>query len=63
MVLSLPKTQSWEIIKIQLLDIEATKLTSELVSTKLQSEANRCAQDKAGGNTALLVQKNWRGHG
>jgi hypothetical protein len=40
MVLSLPKTQSWEIIKIQLFDIEATKLTSELVSTKLQSEAN-----------------------
>jgi hypothetical protein len=35
MVLLLPKTQSWEIIKIQLFDIEATKLTSKLVSTKL----------------------------
>jgi hypothetical protein len=63
MVLSLPKTQSWEMIKIQLFDIEATKLTSELVSMKLQSEANRYARDKAGGNTALLVQKNWRGCG
>jgi hypothetical protein len=40
MVLLLPKMQSWQIIKIQLFDIEATKLTSELVSTKLQFKAN-----------------------
>jgi hypothetical protein len=28
---------------------------------KLQSKANRRARDKAGGNTTLLVQKNWKG--
>jgi hypothetical protein len=43
MVLSLPKTQSWDVIKIQLFDVESAKLTSEVVSTKLQSEANRRA--------------------
>jgi hypothetical protein len=40
MVLSLPKTQSWDVIKIQLFDVESAKLTSKVVSTKLQSEAN-----------------------
>src|ERR1700675_1278411 len=55
MVLSLPKTQTWDIIKIQLFDIESSKLTSELVSTKLQAKANRRARDKASGNTALLA--------
>jgi hypothetical protein len=43
MVLSLPKTQSWDVIKIQLFDVESAKLTSEAVSTKLQSKANRRA--------------------
>jgi hypothetical protein len=40
MVLLLLKMQSWKIIKIQLFDIEATKITSKLISTKLQSKAN-----------------------
>jgi hypothetical protein len=38
MVLSLLKTQSWDIIKIQLFNVESSKLTSEVVSTKLQSD-------------------------
>jgi hypothetical protein len=40
MVLSLPKTQSWDVIKIQLFNVESAKLTSEAVSTELQSKAN-----------------------
>ena len=56
MILSLPKTPSWEIIKIQLFDIESSKLTPEIVSTKLQAEANRRIREKAGGNSALLAQ-------
>jgi hypothetical protein len=40
MVLSLPKKQTWFVIKIQLFDIEATKLTSKLVSIKFQAESN-----------------------
>jgi hypothetical protein len=72
MVLSLPKTRFRDVIKIQLFDIEPGKLTTELVSTKLQAEANFCVQDKASGNTALFVQSKWgkaqgcgrgRGHG
>jgi hypothetical protein len=39
-VLSLPKMKSWDVIKIQLFNIEPGKLTTELVSTKLQAEAN-----------------------
>ena len=38
LILSLPKTQTWELIKIQLFGLD--KLTSEIVSTKLQAEAN-----------------------
>ena len=58
MVLSLPKTQSWDVIKIQLFDVEPAKLTVDAVGTKLQSEANRCTQEKGTGkDTALYVQK------
>jgi hypothetical protein len=57
MVLSLPKTQSWHIIKIQLFNIEPAKLTIDMVSTKLQSEANRQTREKGASNTALYVQK------
>ena len=39
MILSLPKTSSWDMIKIQLFDLDSKALTSEIVSTKLQSEA------------------------
>jgi hypothetical protein len=63
MVLSLPKTQSWDVIKIQLFDVESAKLTSEAVSTKLQSEANRRAREKAGGNTALYTHHKGKGKG
>jgi hypothetical protein len=57
MVLLLPKTQSWDIIKIQLFDVEPDKLTIDTVSTKLQSEANRHMREKGTNNTALYVQK------
>jgi hypothetical protein len=57
MVLPLPKTQSWDIIKIQLFDVEPDKLTIDTVSTKLQSEVNRHMREKGTNNTALYVQK------
>jgi hypothetical protein len=57
MVLSLPKTQSWDVIKIQLFDVEPTKLTIDTVSTKLQSEANHRTRKKGASNTALYIQK------
>jgi hypothetical protein len=57
MVLSLPKTQSWDIIKIQLFDLEPAKLTIDMVSTKLQSEANHPTHEKGASNSALYVQK------
>jgi hypothetical protein len=55
MVLSLPKTQSWDIIKIQLFDVESTKLTIDGVSTKLQSKANHHTCEAVGGGTALYT--------
>jgi hypothetical protein len=57
MVLSLPKTQSWDIIKIQLFDVESAKLTIDAVSTKLQSEANRRTHEVVGGGTTLYTWK------
>jgi hypothetical protein len=57
MVLSLPKTQPWDVIKIQLFDIEPAKLTIDTVSTKLQSEANCQTRKKGASNTALYIQK------
>jgi hypothetical protein len=57
MVLLLPKTQSWDIIKIQLFNIEPAKLTIDTVSTKLQSEENHLTREKGASNTALYVQK------
>jgi hypothetical protein len=56
MVLSLPKTQSWDIIKNQLFNVKSTKLTIDAVSTKLQSEANCCACEAVGGSTAVYTQ-------
>jgi hypothetical protein len=52
MILSLPKTSSWEMIKIQLFDIKV--LTSDIVSTKLQTEANRHIREKPGGGQTAL---------
>jgi hypothetical protein len=57
MVLSLPKTQSWDMIKIQLFNVESAKLTIDAVTTKLQSEANRHAHEAVGGGTALYTRK------
>jgi hypothetical protein len=57
MVLSLPKTQSWDVIKIQLFNIESEKLTIDAVSTKLQSKANRHAHKAVGDGTALYTRK------
>ena len=63
MILSLPKTPSWEMIKIQLFDIKV--LTSDIVSTKLQTEANRRVREKpSGSQTALQVSgKGRKGNG
>jgi gag-polypeptide of LTR copia-type len=57
MVLSLPKTSSWELIKIPL--FELATLTSDLVSTRLLQEANRRQREKAGTETALFVKRNF----
>ena len=52
MVLSLPKTPSWELVKIPL--FELTMLMSEAVSTRLLQEAN-CHKRKSGLETALIT--------
>ena len=51
LILSLPKTQTWELIKIQLFGLDM--LSSEIVSTTLQAEANHCTWEKSGTETAL----------
>ena len=51
LILSLPKTQTWELIKIQLFGLD--KLTSKIVSTKLQAEANCRTWEKSGMEIAL----------
>src|SRR5271154_3005083 len=51
MVLSLPKTPSWELIKITI--FELATLTSGLVGTRLLQEANRRTREKSGSETAL----------
>jgi len=54
MILSLPKTPSWELVKIPL--FELSTFTSELVGTRLLQEANRRTREKGGTDTALLVK-------
>jgi hypothetical protein len=54
MVLSLPKTASWEFIKIPL--FELAKLTSDLVSTRLLQEANCHQHEKTGSETTLITK-------
>jgi hypothetical protein len=56
-VLSLPKTQSWDATKIQLFNVKSAKLTINAIPTKLQSEANRCTRKAVGGGTALYTWK------
>src|ERR1700731_1782339 len=51
MILSLPEMPSWELITVQL--IHSDRLTPDIISTRLQAEANRRAQEKAGGQMAF----------
>ncbi|KAJ8456408.1 hypothetical protein ONZ51_g12144 [Trametes cubensis] len=57
LVLSLPKTPAWDVVKIQLFSLESKELTSELVGAKLQAEANRRARENSSNEAALLAQK------
>ena len=54
LVLSLPCTSSWDLIKIQLFRMET--FTSEDVSTRLQAEYNRQFHEKE-SETALLAAR------
>ena len=55
------KSQSWDVVKIT--RFEVTKLTSEIVSSKLLQEANRRTREKS-SDTALVVRnKKWKGRG
>ena len=53
LALSLPKTPIWDIVKVQLLQMKP--LTSSIVSSTLQAEANWHAHNKPGGATAYLL--------
>ncbi|KAJ3476999.1 hypothetical protein NLI96_g10770 [Meripilus lineatus] len=63
LLLSLPKTSAWDIIKAQIFQLDTSSFTSDNVSTKLQTEANRRAREKASGETALLATKSKRRKG
>jgi len=52
-IISLPKTQTWEFIKIGLFEVE--NLTSEIVGTRLMQEANRRAREKGLDESALVT--------
>ncbi|KAI0323257.1 hypothetical protein GY45DRAFT_1228405, partial [Cubamyces sp. BRFM 1775] len=52
LVLSLPKTPAWDVVKIQLFSLESKELTSELVGAKLQAEANRRARENSSNEAA-----------
>ena len=54
MVLSLPKTQSWDIVKYTL--FELAKIDSDTVATKLQVEANRHNRENGTGDSTLIAQ-------
>jgi len=54
MVLSLPKTASWELVKIPSFELETFDL--DLVSTRLLQKANRRTREKNGGDTAFFVK-------
>ena len=53
LILSLPNTLSWEMVAVQL--IHSEKITTDIVSTRLQAEANRCTHEKPGSQTALFT--------
>ena len=54
LVLSLPSTQSWDVIKIQLFGLGSSKLTSNIVSAMLIAKAN-CHMREKSSETTLLV--------
>ena len=61
LVLSLPQTQTWELVKVQLFSKE--KLTLDIVSTELQATANRTAHEKKSETTFLSGKKQASGKG
>jgi transcription initiation factor TFIIIB Brf1 subunit/transcription initiation factor TFIIB len=52
-IISLPKTQTWEFIKISLFEVE--NLTSKIIGTQLMQEANRQARKKGLDESALVM--------
>jgi len=56
LVLSLPQTPSWDLIKIQLFNLDMMKLTSETIAMTLQAEVNHRQHDKM-SKTAMLAAK------
>ena len=63
MVLSLPKTPSWELVKIPLFELKILSL--ELISTRLLQEANHHQHEKPGMDMVLYshVQAGKKAHG
>jgi len=56
LVLLLLQTPSWDLIKIQLFNLDTMKLTSETIATTLQAEVNHHQHDKM-SKTAMLAAK------
>ncbi|PSS05344.1 hypothetical protein PHLCEN_2v3931 [Hermanssonia centrifuga] len=57
LIISLPRTPSWDVIKIQCFALSKDKFTPENVGSTLQAEANRMARKKGSGETALFTQR------
>ena len=57
LVISLPRTPQWDLIKSQIFQLDKKSLTSETVSSHLQTEANRRSREVSLENTALLAKK------
>jgi len=60
MILSLPKTQSWDIIKIQLFDVEPTKLTVDVVSG---TRSYVCSKNQNLQDSPFETERNANGDG
>jgi len=56
LVLLLPQMSTWDLIKIQLFNLDMMKLTSETITTTLQAEANHHQCDRT-SKTAMLAAK------
>ena len=57
LVISLPRTPQWDLIKSQIFQLDEKSLTSETVSSRLQTEANHRSHEVSLENTALLAKK------